>query len=304
MTETTSIQQFMRERHTFAPVVPQPGLATFIAQAAVGSFCGTFVVLLVRIFFVYQPRNGFFVFYVPLLMGLALATGALAGLLIWAGTKETDGPLLGITRTLMGVLVMGLAWFALWYFLLREEEISSEALLWMLAVVVVSGVSIGLVTGSRLRLWRELVRGGETKKVALRILAGLIGLVLRSVVVFLFLGYLIMAIASVQSHFVGTQPRLASEITSMVWDLLLLGHFTTGAILLFARLRFWPLVLLTVISIAPVGAGLWIAELVSVERNIVIGYLVAWAMFLLTRWRQTDVALGVLSKELRYYLID
>lgn len=303
MTETTSIQQFMRERHTFAPVVHQPGLATFIAQAAVGSFCGSVVVLLVRILFVYQPRNGFYAFFLPFLMGLALATGAVAGLLIWAGTKEVDGPLLGITRTLLGVLVMGLAWFALWYFLFREET-TSEALLWMLAIVVVSGLSIGLVTGTRLRLWRELVRGGETKELALRILAGLVGLVLRSVVVFLFLAYLIVAIASVQSYFFGRQPKFADEIRSMVWYLVLIGHFATGTVILFARMRFWPLVLLTVISSAPVVAILWMEELTPEERYIVIGYLGAWAMFLVTRWRVTDAAVSTLKEEFRYYLID
>lgn len=304
MTETTSIQHFTREHRAFASAVNQPGLATFIAQAAIGSFCGSLVVLLVRILFVYQPRNGFFAFYLPFLMALGLATGALAGLLIWAGTKEADGPLLGITRTLLGVLVMGLAWFALWYFLFREEEISSEAQLLIMAAVIVSGVSIGLLTGTRLRLWRELVRGGETKELTLRILAGLIGLVLRSVVVFLFLAYLIIAIASVQSYYFGPQPRSESEISSMVLDLLLLGHFTTGTFLLFARVRFWPLVILTVISIAPVVASLWVAELTSEEHYIVTGYLIAWAMFLITRWRLTDVAVGVLNKELRYYLID
>jgi hypothetical protein len=303
MTETTSIQHFMRERHTFAPVVHQPGLATFIGQAAVGSFCGSFVVMLVRVLFVYQPRNGFFAFYVPFLMMSGLATGAVAGLLIWAGTKEADGPLLGITRTLLGVLVMGLAWFALWYFLFRED-ITSEALLWMLAVVGVSGLSIGLVTGSRLRLWRELVRGGETKELALRILAGLVGLVLRSVVVFLFLAYLIIAIASVQSYFFGRQPKFADEITSMVWYLVFMGHFATGTIILFARVRFWPLVLLTVISIAPVVASLWMVEMTPEERYIVTGYLVAWAMFLVTRWRLMDAAVATLKEEFRYYLID
>jgi hypothetical protein len=303
MTETTSIQQFMRERHTFAPIVHQPGLATFIAQAAVGSFCGSFVVLLVRVLFVYQPRNGFFAFYVPFLMMSGLATGAVAGLLIWAGTKEADGPLLGITRTLLGVLVMGLAWFALWYFLFRED-ITSEALLWMLAVVGVSGLSIGLLTGTRLRLWRELVRGGETKELALRILAGLVGLVLRSVVVFLFLAYLIIAIASVQSYFFGRQPKFADEIRSMIWYLVFMGHFATGTIILFARVRFWPLVLLTVISIAPVVASLWMVEMTPEERYIVTGYLVAWAMFLVTRWRLMDAAVATLKEELRYYLID
>lgn len=309
MTETTSIQNFMRERHAYAPVVRQPGLATFIAQAAIGSFLGTFVLLLVRILFVYKSSNGFLVYSLPFLMALAVPTGAVAGLLIWAGTKETEGPLLGITRTLVGVLVTGLTWFGLWYYLLRDNNFTDgqsswEAQLWLLSALVVSGVSIGVLTGSRLRPWRELVRVGDTKSVLLKVVGGLVGFVLRAVVVFTLLGMIIHAITSVQSYFLGPQPPYNSELRTMVWSLVLLGHFATGAVILFARMRFWSLVPLTVISVSPVLAALWIARLYGPEANIVIGYLSVWAMYLLTRWRQTDIAWFKLKDELRYYLID
>jgi len=35
-----------------------------------------------------------------------------------------------------------------------------------------------------------------------------------------------------------------------------------------------------------------------------IGYLAAWAIFLLTRWREIYAALSVLGEEIRYYLSD
>ena len=303
MTETTSIQHFMHERNPSWPVLRQPGLATFIAQAAIGSFCGGFLVVIARMVLVYDSTNGYFVFYVPFLMALGLLTGAVAGFLIWAATRETDGPLLGLTRSLIGVLVTALAWFALWYFLLREE-MTPDVNLWMLLGVVVSGVSIGWVTGSRLRPWRELVRGGETKTTLLKIIAGLIGLVLRVSVLLVLLATLIIAITSVQDYFLGPQPAYKSQRTLMVWYLLLLGHFAAGTIVLFARMKFWLLVPLVVIAASPVLASLWLAELVEIERSIVTGYLGVWAMFLLTRWRQTDIAWSYLREELRYYLID
>ena len=159
MTETTSIQHLTRERHTYAPVAKQPGLATFIGQAAIGSFCGTFVVMVSRMLIVYRPHNDLFVLYVPILLGLGLAIGVLAGLLIWAGTRQANGELLGITRSLIGVLVNGLAWFALWYFLFGENVPSKEQF-WLLTAVVFSGTTIGMLTGSRLRPWREMVRAG------------------------------------------------------------------------------------------------------------------------------------------------
>ncbi|HET9478723.1 MAG TPA: hypothetical protein VFO72_05235 [Pyrinomonadaceae bacterium] len=45
-------------------------------------------------------------------------------------------------------------------------------------------------------------------------------------------------------------------------------------------------------------------EMDPVVRYILLGYLAAWAVFLLTRWHQTDVALSTIKEELRYYLID
>ena len=303
MTETTSIQNFMRERHTYTPVERRPGLATFMAQAAVGSFCGTFAVMLTRMLLVYRPHNDLFVLYLPFLMALGGATGAVAGLLIWAGTKEADGQLLGVTRSLLGVLVTAGAWFALWYFLF-EGNTSSEVQLWLLSAIVVSGVSIGWMTGSRLRLWRELVRGGETKTRLLRILAGFSGLVLRSIVGFSFLGTLILAITVVQMYILEFESSNPHLLTSVVWYLLLLGHLVTGLVILFARMKFGLLVPLTVISTAPVVAGLLITEWDPAARNFIIGYLGAWVLFLMTRWRQTDAAFAVLEEEFRYYLID
>lgn len=304
MTETTSIQNFMRERHAYAPVVKRPGLTTFIAQAAIGSFCGTFVVMLARMLFFYRPHNDLFVLYLPFLMALGLATGGPAGLLIWAGTKEADGKLLGITRTLIGVLVTALAWFALWYYLFGGD-VTTETQLWLLSAVVVSGVSIGVMTGSGLRPWHELARGGETKAPLLTILAEFVGFVLRTAVLLVLPAALVMTLATTQMYIFEFESAYPHLLTSVFWYLLVLGHLATGLVVLFARMRFGSIVVLTVISTAPVVAGLLATEWDPAIRNFVIGYLVAWVMFLVTRWRQTDVAVAAFRKELRYYyLID
>lgn len=47
----------------------------------------------------------------------------------------------------------------------------------------------------------------------------------------------------------------------------------------------------------------------TVMAQVAVGYIAAnfllvWAVFLLTRWRQTPVALSFLKEEFRYYLID
>ena len=303
MTETTSIQQFIPERHTYAPPVMrqrQPGLATLVAQAVVGSFLGGFGLLIARMFLAYDLGNSWYVFALPPLMLLGLATGVPAGLLIWAGARLAHGPLLTINRSLLGVLVMALAWFLLWF----SEGITSEEQIWTLPMIITSGVLIGLLTGSRLRPGRELVRGGETNSTLLKILAGLTGLILRVVVVFLFLVYSILTISTLQSYYLGPYPFMDYQRTNMIWGLYLFGHLSAGTVILFTRMRFWLLAFFAVIAAAPVFAGLWAIESDSQARIVIIGYLGTWAMFLLTRWRQTDFALSKLKEELRYYLID
>lgn len=301
MTETTSIQHLMREHDASWPIVRQPGLATCIAQATIGSFFGTFLVMIARILVVYHPYNSSLVFILPFFMAVGLATGVVAGVLIWAAAREADGPVLGITRSLIGMLVIALGWFAPWYLWLREE-ISPDLNFWLVALVVVPGLSLGSITGSRLRPWRELVRGGETKATLLKILAGFIGLVLRSVVVFSFLVWFTVGAHDVRYYYLGTDPTEELLPQWVIWWLLILGHFALGAVVLFARMKFRRLVLLTVITVCPVLAWLptWYAE----DRYFFIGYLGVWALFLLTRWRQTDIAWSYLKAELRYYLID
>lgn len=172
MTETTSINRMIRERHVYAPaVVRQPSFATLLAQAVVGSFFGNVVLVIARVLLDYHPFNIWFIFSLPFLLAWGLATGVPAGLLIWVSTKLAHGPLITINRSLLGVLVMSGAWLFVWVFVL-EKDISPTVQLWAFPVILVPAVMIGLVTGSRLRLGRELVRGGEADATALKILAG------------------------------------------------------------------------------------------------------------------------------------
>jgi len=302
MTDTTSIQHAVRERHVHpAVVVPQLGLTTLAAQATLGSFFGSFVLVIAQILLVYHPYNGLFIMYLPFLLAFGLATGVPAGLLIWAGAKVARGPLHTINRCVLGVLVLSVASFFLWLSWF-EQDTSPEVQRWALPVILVPGIMIGLITGSRLRLGRELIRGGEAT--ALKLLAGLTGLLLRVVVVFLFLASVITTISVLQLYSHATTQLPAQVRAELIWTVLLFCHSTLAVVVLFVRMKIWPLAILTTIAATPVFASLFVAEIDPLVRYIVIGYLATWAMFLLTRWRQTDVALSALEKELRYYLID
>lgn len=303
MTETTSIGRVVLERRVYAPVIRQPGFATLLAQAVVGSFFGNVVAVIATVLLDYHPYNSFYVFSLPFLLAGGIATGVPAGLLVWAGGKLAHGSLLTITRSLVGIFVMSLAWFLFWS-LWGRQEISRTGLLWALPLVLVPGVMIGLVTGSRLRLGRELVRRGEADATALKILAGLTGLVLRVVVVFLFLASLILEVATLQSYFLDSAPS-ENLRRLLVANSLLFGHAALGVVILLVRLKFSPLATLTAIAAAPLVAVFWaLSEMDEVTRIIILGYMGFWGVFLLSRSRVIDLALSALNKELRYYLID
>ncbi len=238
MTETTSVQQLMRERHVYAPpVVRLPNVATVMAQAVVGYIAANY-------------------------------------------------------RSVIGVVIVALVFAGLALVLVATQPPPAEQL-WTLALILAPGIGVGLVTGTRLRLWHELVRKGDRVGTLLGVFAGLTGVVLRVVVAVLFMASGIALIGILQSP--GPQQ------IHWLWWTLMCAHFTAGGVLLFARMEAEVLLPLAVIVNAPVVAA---ALTFPWLRYVAIGYLALWALFLLTRWRQTQVAFSVLKEEFRYYLID
>ena len=131
-----------------------------------------------------------------------------------------------------------------------------------------------------------------------RILAGLSGFVLRPAVVFSFMCCLIVLIARLQ-------PAYYWGDHDWVWPALLCGHFAAGVAVLFARLKTSLLFPLALIANAPIIAALVQFRLSRPDVTYAaISYLSVWAVFLLARWRQTDLALSFLNEEIHYYLID
>jgi hypothetical protein len=249
--------------------------------------------------FRYDKYNGLLVYAAPLMLSFGVATGLPSGLLIWAGSRAAKRTLHFVNRSALGVLVVAVAWFFYWLLCIQETP-TGEAQLWLAESIIVPGVTIGLVTGSRLRLWRELVRAGEANGSVLRILAGFTGTILRISVVFLFVNWLFGLISALQVHYQISEYPLSA----LVWPALFFVHFALCVVVLFARLKLPVLALLTAVAMTPVAATLWVTDIPKLELYFVLSYLALWAVFLLTRWGQTQVALSVLKEELRYYLID
>jgi hypothetical protein len=278
-------------------MMDHPGLARFIAQASIGYIVSNFALIIARIFLVPGQGNDWFVFWLAVVFVVGLGVGTAAGLIIWLCAVMLRHSPNAIYRSVIGMVVVAALWFFLALSLDWEPRTPIEQL-WVLAVIIVPGIGIGAVTDSKFRLWHELVRQGEAVRRLPRILAGFTGLVLRPVVVFSFMSCLIVLIARLQeAYYWGGQ--------GWVWPALLCGHFAAGMAVLFARLKTSLLFPLALIANAPIVAALVQFHVSRPDVPFVaIPYLSVWAVFLLTRWRQTDLALGVLNEEIHYYLID
>ena len=273
-----------------------PGLARFIAQAAIGFIVANFALIIARILLVPEDGNDWFVFWLVAVFVVGLGVGIAAGLIIWLGAVMLRHSPNAVYRTVIGMVVVAALWFYLALTLGWEPRTDVEQL-WVLAVIIVPGIGIGVVTNSRLRLWHELVRRGEAIRTLPKILAGFTGLVLRPVVVFMFMSCLIVLVARLQPVYV--------DQNGWLWPALLCGHFAAGVAVLFARLKLALLFPLGLIVNAPIVAALVHFHVSTPELWFVAApYLGIWTVFLLTRWRQTDVALSFLNEEIHYYLID
>lgn len=294
MTETTSIDHLVRERRVYAPaVVRQPDVTTVMAQTAVGYIAANFLLILARVLLVPEQYNFGYVFVLPAVLVFAVGVGITIGLFIWAGFEMAGTTLNIASRSLIGAMMIGLACMAtmlVFGWPLPPPELKP----WALAMIIAPGIGIGLVTGTRLRVWHELVRRGDPVGTVLGVFAGLTGVLLRPLVAALFIASPIALIGILQS-------KASSQEIHWHWWSLMCAHFTAGAVLLFARMRTDLLLPLAVIVNAPVVAVmLKFPQL----RYVAIGYLALWTVFVLTRCRQTPVAFSFLKEEFRYYLID
>ena len=293
MNSATSVHIVAYNGQVDSPAVAwRPNVTTVMAQAAVGYIAGNFLVIVARILLVPDPYNFYYVFVVPVLLFFGAVAGLIIGLSLWIGMETGTSTLKTASRSLIGVVILALGWLALsssFGWPLRSPELQ----FWGLALVIAPGIVIGFATGSRLRLWHELVRQGDRVGAVLGVFASLTGLVLRLAVPFLFMASAIALIGIVQAG--GPQP------IPVVWWALMAAHFTAATVLVFVRVKTDVLLPLAVIANAPIVAVLF---KVPWLQYVVIGYLALWAVFLLTRWRQTQAAVSVLKEEFRYYLID
>lgn len=161
--------------------------------------------------------------------------------------------------------------------------------------MIANGVVRGYQPAPRLGRWHELVRT-EVPGVPALVLGGFTGAILFPVLVSCLIGSVLTLIVMLNE---GALPENVFAGVLAVW------HFAVGLVVILSKIKFRQLQLLATIVNVPVAMCLVrYREELGVLQYVVFGYLDAWLLFLLARWRPTYKLLAVLNEEIHYYLID
>jgi len=161
--------------------------------------------------------------------------------------------------------------------------------------MIASGVVRVDQPAPRLGRWHELVRT-EVPGVPALIFGGFTGAIL-------FLILATFLIGSVLTLIVMLSDRTLEE--NVFLGVLAVWHFTVGLVVVRSKVKFRQMQLLATIVNVPVAMCLVrYREELGVLQYLIFGYLDAWLIFLLARWRPTYKLLAVLNEEVHYYLID
>jgi len=287
-----------------APPPELPGIGRFLSQ---GAAAGAFSSFLTALFFVLsQPTNGLnilIIFILPFFLAGGMICGLFVGLAIWGCSRLANRRLHPTAGTVIGLLILAL--FSVAYYLIfpqsaRRLRPTPEAYVIIVISYLLVAAGCAFAAGSRLQPWRELVRGAKDVPSQSRLLTGITGLLLRVLVIFLLLQLLLALTCILQQE----PPQ-----RDLVFTVIALAHCVAASVVLFARMKFWLLLLLSLIVNIPIAYAIT-KEFPQAEAEdriffyVLIGYLAEWAAFLIARWSRTHLALAFLKQELRYYLID
>jgi len=264
----------------------------FITQGATAGMLLWYVGLVISLESYSRYYHLLIVGALPKFLALGAAIGSLKGFIIWACGKLIRHRLGWLLRSLIASVLFRLMTLVPPF----SSEVQASSQEWVIGSTVVIGLTFGLLVGSRLQPWRALVRASGTIGPKSATLAGLTGIVLRLGILFHFLFFGLVFLSVMQSP-----DRLEFR-----WVALITIHLTLSLIIVFIKMKFWLLATSAVLINTPV-----VMLLTEFQRQqlgfawyVLVAYVALWAMFLLTRWRQTYQVLSVLGKEIHYYLID
>ncbi len=273
----------------------RPRFGLYVAQGAATGAILEFLFVVLQIITVPNPFNFLFIFALPVILGFGVGWGTVKALVIWTCAKLARRRVPWLIRCLIaGAVITGLTRVFEVFF--QPEPRPPVSLSWLAGSTIFVALTCGIVIGSKLNPWRALVRGAGFIVPRSAFLAGVTGFILRLTIVFAFMGAVMLMICTTQVN---------STHKVIVWATLILCHFTAALLVVFIRMPFWLLLILSTLVTAPV-----VMSVVEFQHKLewgfypIIGYLAVWIAFLLARWRPTYPALAVINDEIHYYLID
>lgn len=262
--------------------------------AAIGAIL-EFLFVVIQVITVPNPYNFLFMYGLGVILVFGAGWGTVKALVIWTCAKLARRRVPLLIRCLIAAAVLtGLTRVFEVFF--PHEAGPPVSVSWLVGSTIFTAVACGVVIGSKLNPWRALVRGANFIVPRSTFVAGVTGLILRLFIAWAFMTAVMLMICSIQMN---------STHKEVVWAILILCHLTATLLIVFIRMPFLLLLILSVLVNAPVV--MVVAEFqhkLEWQFYPIIGYLVAWIVFLLARWRPTYKALAVINDEIHYYLID
>lgn len=273
----------------------RPRFGLYIAQGAATGAVLEFLFVVLQIITVPNPYNFLFIWGLPVILGFGVGWGTVKALVIWTCAKLARRRVPWLIRCLIaGGVLTGLSRVFEVFF--PHESGPPVSFSWLVGSTVFIALTCGIVIGSNLNPWRAFVRGAGFIVPKSAFLTGMTGFILRLVIVVAFMGAVLLMICTTQGN---------ATHKDVVWAILILCHLTAALLVVFIRMPFWLLLILSTLVTAPVV--MLVAEFqYKLEWGfyLIIGYLAVWIVFLLARWRPTYSALAVINDEIHYYLID
>lgn len=249
-----------------------PGFGTLVSQGAVSGMLLYFGFVTHGILTHPNFYNFLFVNALPQFLGIGLGIGSIVGGMIWACCHLAQRRLGKLVRCIVAVFALGFVCAVL--VAIYGGEVKASDAPRIAGFLVVTGGAIGLFVGSRVKPWRELIRGQAG--VDSGVFSALSGLILRLAVVFFLLRSIVMLAALLGLNY---------SRKGLVFTVIPLSHFAIASVLVFVRMRFWLLLPLALIVTSPVVA--FATDVLTPEDSFVwyltVGYLTVWAIFLFTR---------------------
>ena len=283
-----------------SPRAEIPTIGTFLSQgAAVGALLAS---LCPAMGMLSHPQNGYnflLVSYLPLFLCWGILVGLCEGVPFWAVTYLLSHRIHPVIRAILGPVILVTLGTILGYLFAEpppsDLKVSTTDYWLGIGTYAGYGVIFGLVIGSRIRPFSELIRGSSADRWP--VMSALTGLALRLLVIFGLMVSILSLILSMQGDF------QRSEFTMSV---IAVSHFGVAVLIIFARTPFWLLLPLALIINSPIAA--LITDVLKPDelfvRTITLNYLALWGGFLLCRASVPREALDFIKREARYYFIE